>query len=78
MVDGGPGIPEDDLDLVFEKYFRGNDAKAQLGSGLGLSAVKVIAASHGGSISVANRPEGGAHFTVTLPGSLRPPEETEE
>ncbi|MBE2222285.1 MAG: two-component sensor histidine kinase, partial [Anaerolineae bacterium] len=55
----------------FEKYFRGNDAKGQPGSGLGLSAVKVIAVAHGGDIQVVNRPEGGAHFTVTLPGSLR-------
>jgi K+-sensing histidine kinase KdpD len=70
VIDEGPGIPEDDLDKVFEKYFRGNDAKVQPGSGLGLSAVKVIAVSHGGNINVVNRPEGGAHFTVTLPGSL--------
>lgn len=78
VMDGGPGIPEENLDKVFEKYFRGNDAKDQPGSGLGLSAVKVIAVAHGGNISVCNRPEGGAHFTVTLPGSLRAPEKTEE
>jgi two-component system sensor histidine kinase KdpD len=78
VLDGGPGIPEDDLSLVFEKYFRGNEAKGQPGSGLGLSAVKVIVVAHGGDIAVENRPEGGAHFTVTLPGSLRVAEETEE
>jgi K+-sensing histidine kinase KdpD len=71
VLDEGPGIPEADLNKVFEKYFRGNDAKVQPGSGLGLSAVKVIVVAHGGDIQVANRPEGGAHFTVTLPGSLR-------
>ena len=78
VSDEGPGIPEDDLGLLFEKYFRGNDAKGQPGSGLGLSAVKVIAVAHGGTISVENRPEGGAQFTVILPGRLRVLEETEE
>ena len=63
---------------MFEKYYRGNDAKGQPGSGLGLSAVKVIAMAHGGNIKVCNRPEGGAHFTVTLPGRLRALEEMEE
>ncbi len=77
VLDEGPGIPEDYLDKVFEKYFRGKDAKIQPGSGLGLSAVKVIAAAHGGDIRVENRPEGGSHFIVTLPGSLRVTEETE-
>ncbi len=77
VLDEGPGIPEDDLGLLFQKYFRGNDAKGQPGSGLGLSAVKVIAVAHGGTISVENRPEGGAQFTVILPGSLRVSEKTE-
>ncbi|MFO7678750.1 MAG: GAF domain-containing protein [Chloroflexota bacterium] len=76
VFDEGAGIPEDDLALVFEKYFRGDKAKAQPGSGLGLSAVRVIVQAHGGSIGVVNRPEGGAHFTVTLPGSLRAISET--
>jgi two-component system sensor histidine kinase KdpD len=71
VLDEGAGIPEDDLALVFEKYFRGDKAKAQPGSGLGLSAVRVIVQAHGGSIGVVNRPQGGAHFTVALPGSLR-------
>ena len=78
VIDGGPGIPEDDLSFLFEKYFRGHDAKSQSGSGLGLSAVKVIAVAHGGSVNVSNRPEGGAQFIVALPGSLRVVEETED
>ncbi len=71
VLDEGPGIPEDSLDKVFEKYFRGDGAKSQPGSGLGLSAVKVTAVAHDGEIHVKNRPEGGAHFIVTLPASLR-------
>jgi K+-sensing histidine kinase KdpD len=71
VLDEWPGIAESDLEQLFEKYYRGDDAKVQPGSGLGLSAVKVIALAHGGNVSVSNRPEGGAHFTVTLPGSLR-------
>lgn len=68
--DQGPGIPEEDKKRLFDKYFRGAAAQMQPGSGLGLSAVQGIARAHGGSVSAANRPEGGAAFTVTLPASL--------
>lgn len=65
------GIPEDDLPHIFDKYFRGTTAKMQPGSGLGLSAVWGIAKAHHGVVKVANRAEGGAEFSILLPGSLR-------
>ncbi len=71
VQDEGPGIPEDDLPHIFDKYFRGTTAKMQPGSGLGLSAVWGIAKAHNGVVKVANRPEGGAEFSVLLPSSLR-------
>lgn len=71
VQDEGPGISEDDLPHLFDKYFRGTTAKMQPGSGLGLSAVWGIAKAHHGVVKVANRPEGGAEFSIMLPGSLR-------
>lgn len=65
--DEGNGIPEDDLTRVFDKYYRGNKAKAQPGAGLGLSVVWGIAEAHSGRASVRNHPNGGAEFAVFLP-----------
>ncbi|HSM59057.1 MAG TPA: GAF domain-containing protein [Candidatus Sulfomarinibacteraceae bacterium] len=73
VVDEGPGIPEEDLPLVFEKYYRGAQAGAQAGNGLGLAVVRSIVAAHAGTVSAANRPEGGAEFTIRLPPSMRLP-----
>jgi two-component system sensor histidine kinase MprB len=71
VYDEGPGIAEEDLERVFDKYYRGAKAKAQPGAGVGLSVVASIAAAHGGRATVRNRPEGGAAFLISLPGSLR-------
>jgi signal transduction histidine kinase len=71
VQDDGPGIPEDDLDFVFDKYYRSRQTAVQPGAGLGLSVVKAIAEAHGGHTAVANLPDRGAEFKITLPGSLR-------
>lgn len=73
VQDEGPGIPEEDLKRIFDKYYRGIQAGSleQSGTGLGLAAVKNIAEAHGGIAFVQNGPEKGAIFTVDLPGSLR-------
>jgi len=71
VYDEGPGIAEEDLERVFDKYYRGAKAKAQPGAGVGLSVVASIAAAHGGRATVRNRPEGGAAFLISLPGSLQ-------
>lgn len=74
VQDEGPGIPEAELAHVFEKYYRGQSQLSRTsGMGMGLAGAQAIAEVHGGVIAAANRPEGGAQFTVTLPGSLRLP-----
>ncbi len=68
ISDSGPGLPEDQIEQIFEKYFRISDYKhKQKGQGLGLYICKLIAESHGGSVRAANHPEGGSIFTFTLP-----------
>lgn len=71
LQDEGPGIAEDELPYVFDKYYRGTEANTQPGAGLGLSVVQSIAEAHRGQVSVRNLPRCGTEFTVTLPGSLR-------
>lgn len=69
--DDGPGIPEDKLEKIFERFYTDRPAGAAFGnnSGLGLSIVKQIIATHRGEVSASNRPEGGARFTIDLPAS---------
>ena len=66
VEDSGPGIAPDEVPHVFERFFRGRGARAG-GSGIGLTVVRELVAAHGGSVEVANRPAGGAEFTVRLP-----------
>lgn len=66
VSDSGPGIPEDELDRVFERFFRGRVARAG-GSGIGLTVVRELVSAHGGDVRVANAIGGGAVFTVVLP-----------
>ncbi len=65
--DHGNGIDEQDLPHVFERFYRGANARGRQGSGLGLAIVRQVAEQHGGSVSAANAPGGGAEFTVHLP-----------
>lgn len=64
--DQGPGIPEADIPHVFERFWRGAGAPDG-GSGLGLAIAAWIVQGHDGTVTVANRPEGGARFVVRLP-----------
>lgn len=66
--DAGAGIPEEDHDLIFERFQRGSGSVAtrMTGLGLGLYLSRRIIEEHGGTIAVSNR-EGGSDFTVTLP-----------
>ncbi len=68
--DSGPGIPEGSLDRIFERFYQADGSRARAakpGSGLGLAIAAWIVDSHGGRISAANDPAGGARFTVVLP-----------
>jgi len=68
VLDSGPGIPDEDRLRVFERFYRVDKSRARDpgGTGLGLSIVKHLVELHGGRVSVTNRAEGGACFTVTL------------
>lgn len=67
--DGGPGIPEEALPHMFQRFYRPDRARSRSegGSGLGLAIARKIAEAHGGTLSIANHPQGGALVTLTLP-----------
>ena len=62
--DHGSGFPEVDLPFVFDRFHRARTARATPGSGLGLAIVRQAAEAHGGSVSAANPPGGGALMTI--------------
>jgi two-component system sensor histidine kinase KdpD len=74
VADNGAGLPLELLPRIFEKFFRAPSAPAG-GSGLGLAIVKGFVEAHGGKISAANRPTGGAIFTIQIPQTEKPPAE---
>ena len=69
MADTGPGIPAEDLARVFERFYRVDKSRARPGgTGLGLAIVKhLVAGAWAARSTAANRPSGGAVFTVRLP-----------
>jgi PAS domain S-box-containing protein len=68
ILDSGPGFREEDLPRVFEPFF----TRRRGGTGLGLSIVQKIVSEHGGTISLANRGEGGAAAVLTFPVAAGP------
>ena len=69
VADNGSGIPEADLPRIFERFYRVDKARSRAagGTGLGLSIVSDTVKRRGGTVEAANRPEGGAVFTVHWP-----------
>ena len=65
--DHGPGIDEEDLPYVFDRFFRGANSRGKQGSGLGLAIVRQVAEQHHGSVTAENVPGGGALFWLRLP-----------
>ena len=69
VADNGPGIPDAELEQVFEPFFRLEKSRSREtgGTGLGLSIARTIVRAHGGDVTLSNRAEGGLLVTVTLP-----------
>jgi len=69
VADNGPGIPEEALPRLFERFFRADHSRSRAagGTGLGLAIARRLALAHAGDLTAANRPEGGAEFTLRLP-----------
>jgi two-component system sensor histidine kinase SenX3 len=69
VLDHGVGIPANDLDRVFERFYRVDQARSRAtgGTGLGLSIVRHVATHHGGSVGVSSIEGEGSTFTLTFP-----------
>lgn len=77
VADTGPGIPPEDLEGIFHRFHRVDESRTPArdgsGTGLGLAIARTIAELHGGEVTAANRPGGGAEFRATIP--VEPPPE---
>ena len=71
--DEGPGIADDDVAHVFERFWRSEESRGMPGSGLGLSIVAQVVSRHAGTATVERAPSGGARLVVELPGSPAEP-----
>lgn len=70
--DHGPGISDEDLPHVFDRFYRSAESRGMPGSGLGLAIVHQTAERHAGSVTASRNSEGGAHLVLRLPGSGSP------
>jgi two-component system OmpR family sensor kinase len=69
VADEGPGLAVDQAERLFDRFYRGSEARTGEGTGLGLSIVAALAAAHGGRAFVRSAPGQGTVFTVELPAS---------
>jgi len=67
VKDSGIGISIKDMSRIFDRFYRCDPSRSEVGTGLGLSFARAIARAHGGDITVASAPNQGSIFTVTLP-----------
>jgi two-component system, OmpR family, sensor histidine kinase MprB len=70
--DHGPGVAPDDIDHIFDRFYRAPEARSRPGSGLGLAIVAQVALDEGGEVSVHHAPGGGALFRFVLPTIAAP------
>ncbi len=69
VADQGPGISDADMPFIFDRFYRGDSARQTSGTGLGLSIVAQTATQHGGWVTAGRSAQGGAEFTIQLPGA---------
>jgi two-component system sensor histidine kinase BaeS len=69
VIDNGPGVPEEELPFIFDRFWRVEKSRARVtgGAGLGLAISKQLVEGQGGHIMAQNRPEGGLVITITIP-----------
>jgi two-component system sensor histidine kinase SenX3 len=67
IADRGIGIPADEIEKVFERFYRGDMARSTPGTGLGLAIVKGVIDAHGGRILLDSEPGRGTTVTIVLP-----------
>jgi two-component system OmpR family sensor kinase len=69
VTDSGPGLDEEHLEHVFERFYRADPSRARAsgGIGLGLAIVAAVAEAHGGTVSASSRPGHGTTFSISLP-----------
>jgi two-component system sensor histidine kinase KdpD len=67
VADRGPGLPPEELERVFEKFYRLAGDERVTGTGLGLAICRAIMSAHGGRIWAENREGGGARFRLVIP-----------
>ena len=67
IVDSGPGVADEDLPHIFDRFYRSDRARNTPGTGLGLAIVTHTVEAHGGSVRAGNQPGAGAKFTMRLP-----------
>ena len=67
--DHGPGIDEEDLPYVFDRFYRASSARGLPGSGLGLALVRQVAEAHGGTVVAERADDGGTRIVLQLNGS---------
>jgi signal transduction histidine kinase len=71
VADTGLGVPDEDTDRIFDRFYRGRNSTAATGTGLGLAIARWVTEQHGGRIELATSPD-GSRFTVRLPLAATP------
>lgn len=72
IVDDGPGVPAEDLELIFDRFSKRDRSRGGEGSGLGLAIARGHAVAQGGDLRARNEPGGGACFLLTMPAATTP------
>ena len=70
MRDHGPGIEDEDIPHVFDRFYRARSARGLPGSGLGLAIVRQVAEAHGGAVAAERAEGGGTRMTLRLGGGF--------